>query len=191
MDTHQPDNLSKPRTFEASNRSELFLKHHDFVRFVAMLNAPASDLIDDVVNDVFVAFVEGKQDWDLATDVRPLLRQITVHTAHGYWRRRNDSLPLGLAKLAEYVRSETSLWDADTKGENLEEEFSALNICLHRLPQHSRELLVEHYVQGVPIVEIAQRTSRKPSVLYNLISRARATVGRCIEGLLRRLHHGK
>ena len=169
-------------------RPEIFLRYHDFVRFVAMLNAPSPDLIGDIVNDTFVAFIEWENDAPIRNE-RSLLRQITVNTAKRYWRKELEKMPEGIAKLAEYVRLNLADWETDSDSDDMLEQLTALDSCLQLLPEKCRVLIQEHYVNGKPIVEIAQVTHHKPGVLYNTISRARAALGECIRNVLRRTGH--
>lgn len=159
--------------------ARLFLSRYGLLVGVAMRYAPAPDLIDDIVQQAFVDFVEDVEnnDRDLEKDATPLLYKITKHRAIKFWNRRRRGRSEVLQQIAERLA-------ADPRPEDLakiEEEIRTLRHCLEKLPPQSRELIETHYHQGISMEEIARRENRKPGTIRQIFCRIRDRLRECIQ----------
>lgn len=87
--------------------SQLFLENYNFVRFIAFELSPSRLLLEDIVNSVFVTFVQKAESWDLNSDVKPLLRQITRNISLQFWKKHLKTLPDSMRKIAEFLQNQT------------------------------------------------------------------------------------
>lgn len=56
----------------------------------------------------------------------------------------------------------------------------ALETCIGRLPEHSAQLVREHYISAVPLVEIARRTGKTEVAVRVALMRVRVWLRECI-----------
>jgi DNA-directed RNA polymerase specialized sigma24 family protein len=98
-----------------------------FVRALALRLAPAPGLAEDIAQQVFLEFIAKSAEWDLKSDVRPLLAGMTRNVARRAWREKSHNMPEVVRELADHIRDlaesrEVSWFD--------EEEKNALRRCL-------------------------------------------------------------
>lgn len=165
--------------------SQLFLENYNFVRFIAFESSPSRQLLEDIVNSVFVTFVQKAESWDLNSDIKPLLRQITRNISLQFWKKHIKNMPDSMRKIAEFLQNQTSNTHSILGSEDLEEETMALELCLKKLTDRSRNLIELYYFENIPLVRIAEQTGRKPLTLGKTVCRIRAKLRSCIERTLK------
>ncbi|MDO5579958.1 MAG: sigma-70 family RNA polymerase sigma factor [Planctomycetia bacterium] len=178
---------------EARSREEitkragvLFLQHYEYVRNVVYRVAPVPGVQEDIVQEVFLAFVESANRWDLEQDVRPLLYSIAKKAAMNHYRKYVQSIPEGLRQLAQTVREESEKrLDPAWAPMELSDQFDALESCTNRLKGLSRIILDSHYKKSYSFAEIAEKTNVKLSTVHRIMSRVRLFLRECIESVLR------
>ncbi len=160
---------------------DLLTAHGGFVRALALKLAPAPGLAEDIAQQVFLEFIAKEASWDLTRDIKPLLAGMTRNVARRYWRERTHTLPEVQRELAEHIRHlaesrEVAWFD--------EEEKSALQRCLDRLPAKSRRLVELHYFLDTSSVEIARQTKVKPDAVRRALFRLRGLLRNCVRRFL-------
>ncbi|MDO5552817.1 MAG: sigma-70 family RNA polymerase sigma factor [Planctomycetia bacterium] len=163
---------------------DLFMANEDLIRYVAMMNAPSLSLVDDIVQEVYVKFAQRACVRDLESDVRPLLRKITHDTAVDMWTDYLRSKPGHLALIYERLASRTRERDSATGLASLEDELTALRLCLKKLTERSLFILKKHYEEGVPLTEIALELEMNINTLYYHADRIRSVLKSCVENTL-------
>jgi RNA polymerase sigma-70 factor, ECF subfamily len=161
-----------------ASAAKIFLSHHGFVKGLALRHAPLPGLADDIVQQVFVEFLAKADQWDLNSDIAPLLATMTRHVALRYWREQTRKLPEVMQKLAEHVRR---IAEEQSVPPRYEEELSALRGCLDRLPDKSRMLIDLYYYASVPTHAIASQMSMKADTVRRALFRLRERLRECIE----------
>lgn len=74
-----PSNHQKMTKEQAS---EIFMKNYQLVRIIAFENAPVDSLMEDIVHDTYIYFVEKADTWEYFPEKIPaLLRTITKNMA--------------------------------------------------------------------------------------------------------------
>jgi RNA polymerase sigma-70 factor (ECF subfamily) len=163
--------------------AQLFLAHHGFVKGLALKHAPLPGLAEDILQQVLVEFLTKAEQWDLGSDVRPLLATMTRNVALRHWRERTRELPEVMRKLAEHVRQLAEERDAEPR---YDDEVTALRGCLEKLPEKSRALIDLYYYRDVPTAEIAAQMDMKTDTVCRAMCRVReklrACVGRVLNG---------
>ncbi|MDD3585780.1 MAG: sigma-70 family RNA polymerase sigma factor [Thermoguttaceae bacterium] len=161
--------------------TSLFLRHYDFIRGVAFRHAPSRSLQEDIVNDVYIDFIEKYDQWNVdPNNLRPLFRKITQNIALQYWRDWVKNLPENVQKLLDYI------WQKEQPktGEEcamLREELHALESCLDKLKPENRELIELLYLKNLSYAELIERTGQKAGTIYSLMSRIRARLQICVD----------
>jgi RNA polymerase sigma factor (sigma-70 family) len=161
--------------------AQVFLAHHGFVKGLALKHAPVPGLAEDILQQVLVEFLGKAEQWDLASDVRPLLATMTRNVALRHWRERTRELPEAMRKLADHVRQLAEERDAPPR---FDEEATALRGCLEKLPEKSRALIDLYYYRDVPTAEIAARMDMKTDTVCRAICRLRERLRSCIGRVL-------
>lgn len=169
-----------PERDTQQERSQLFLRHIDFIQYIAMINAPDDSLQHDIVNDAFITFTTKETPWDLA-DPKPLLRKIVENISKRYWRQRTRTLPKTLQLIAERLCEEIQNMGLPEMDNQYELEMRALELCLFRLTPVQRRLIQIHYFDGVSLVDYGQREGCNLNTLYSTLTRIRLQLRKCIE----------
>ena len=158
--------------------AQVFLKHHDFVKGIALRFAPWPGLVDDISQQVFLEFLRDDSKWDLEKDVRPLLATMTRNIALRLWRERTRQQSEVVQKLANHIRQLAEQRDAPPR---YQEESAALRLCLQKLPDKSRELVQLYYYDGATTTHIAEVIDMKVDTVRRAMSRLRDKLRECIQ----------
>lgn len=172
-----------------SQASQLFLKHYNYVRYVAFQVAPFRDLIDDIVNDTFIRFVSKAESWTYPEDIKPLLYRIAQNIAREYWRSYLKELPTEMAQLEELAAEVLQEQNESDQNWNLEVEMDQMMKCIAKLPLDQRLLIEMHYFHKISFVELASRDNKRVNTIQKMASRTRVLLRKCLEkalGLCRR-----
>lgn len=164
--------------FEAAVRA-----HDAFVKGLALKLAPFPGLAGDIAQQVFLEFIQKRDQWDLSGDLKPLLAAMTRNVAQRCWRERCKAMSPEVVALVEEIRSVTEREETPWYSE---EEKDALRHCLEKLPEKSRDILKLHYDLGVSSVEMAQQMRVKADAVRRALFRLRYQLKRCVESSLAR-----
>ena len=168
--------------------AQAFLSHHGFVKGLALRHAPLPGIADDILQQVFVEFVAKADQWDLDTDVKPLLATMTRTVALRHWREKTRDMPEVVRKLAEHVRM---LAEERSPSPRYEDEISILRTCVEKLPDKSRTLIDLYYYDDIKTPQIAERLGMKADTVCRAMGRLREKLRECIDrGMKGGLAHG-
>lgn len=169
--------MDKPFNIEAI--TQLFQDHYGLMIVVALRYAPSPELAYDIVQQVFIDFIEDalKRERDYGKSIAPFLRTLTKNRAIDCWREYKKNSPEHLQRIAERfadrpVDDETLRWS---------EEISGLRSCMKKLPPPARQMVEQHYFHGTTMEDIAVRTGRKAVTVRSFFSRIRQKLRECIE----------
>ncbi len=154
-----------------------------FVKGLALKLAPVPGLAGDIAQQVFLEFIEKRDQWDLSGDLKPLLAGMTRIVAQRQWRERCKAMAPEMLALAEEIRSLTEREEVPWYSE---EEKGALRRCLEKLPEKSRNILKMHYDLGVSSVDMAGQMQVKADAVRRALFRLRYQLRKCVEGTLAR-----
>lgn len=166
---------------QETQAAQAFLTHHDFVRGVALKYAPWPGLMEDIAQQVFLEFMAKEDQWDLRSDLRPLLATMTRHVALRLWRERTRQQPEVVQKLADHIRLLAEEREAPPRYEH---EIHLLRACLQKLPEKSRQLVELHYFQDKRTPEIATLVSMTADTVCRALSRMREKLRECLSRAL-------
>ena len=150
-----------------------------------MKYAPSPDVADDIAQQVFLEFLKKQHMWDLSTDVRPLLAEITRLVAKRFWQARCRRMAPEMRELAEHVRR---LAEEREFSPIQGDEKEALTRCLEKLPEKSRHLIRTRYFLGANSSEIAGRLDMTPGAVRRALFRLRVKLRECVHRQLGQAH---
>lgn len=172
-----PPNSGRPA--ETGDGSEgmkphtLLAKHNRWLRTVVLARTGSADAVDEVMQEVAVAFVDGE-----AVPVEaaaPWLYRVAVRQSLLYRRRLGRQRRLN-SEFARIVRpGESDGKSADPLGWLLAEERRKLvRIALNKLPPKDSEMLLLKYTENWSYRELALRLGVSESAVESRLHRARA-----------------
>lgn len=163
--------------------AELFLQDYDFIRGFAFRCAPNRKLVDEIVNDVFIAFMSGYTQWDLDQGIRPILVHLIRTTAATHWREYYRHAPERLREIAELLQktARERLDAANSDEEEFNHDLLQLRRCIEKLSEKTRTILEMHYWKNIPLIRIADAFNVKASAVRQSVVRIRAKLRQCVE----------
>jgi RNA polymerase sigma-70 factor (ECF subfamily) len=159
---------------------KLFLQHAGVLRgFVRALLAN-SNLVDDVLNSIFIVVIEKANEYESGTDFlawTKAIARIEVKRACSAGARMPHSLsPETIDLLADEARLDVPQ----------HREVQLLAECLDKLAPRSRRAIDLRYKSDLKPSEIARHMSVAQETVYVWLSRARASLRECLQRGLRR-----
>jgi RNA polymerase sigma-70 factor (ECF subfamily) len=158
----------------------LFAATRKDVRIFLSAHASSADMVDEVLQAVFVACYEKIRVYELRGTFLPWLKGIAknlllkeLHQRAKYVLAENDALESliveeGIASL--HVGQE----------ERREDSMRRLEDCLSKLTPRSRELIAEKYTRCAPIVKMARSFQKSESWIAVTLFRIREALRTCI-----------
>jgi RNA polymerase sigma factor (sigma-70 family) len=133
--------------------------------------APRADLVEDLVQDVFLAALASFPGFVGTSTLRSWLLGIARHKVEDYYRQRlREAEPLGDAK-ADEPPAEGALIDELIDRDRLEERIRQV---LRQLPEPYSSSLLWRYWENRSVREMAVATGRTEKAIERLLARARA-----------------
>jgi RNA polymerase sigma factor (sigma-70 family) len=131
--------------------------------------APRADLVDDIVQDVFLAALAGLAGFQGISPLRSWLLGIARHKVEGYYRTRlREPEPLG----DDHPQSNAHTLPIDEAidRERMEERTHRV---LKRLPESYGVALLWRYWENRSVREMAEATAKTEKAIERLLARAR------------------
>ncbi len=138
--------------------------------FVRRRLNPRQDVVDDLVQDVFIAAWENLGRFRGSSSLRSWLLGIARHKIQGHYRRvLRDAVPLN-AELAEILPDLSAGVEAAAERERMERQARKV---LGEMPQRYSVVLLWRYWERRSAREMAQATGRSEKAVERLLARAR------------------
>jgi RNA polymerase sigma-70 factor (ECF subfamily) len=132
--------------------------------------APRADLVEDLVQDVFLAALTSLATFRGTSSLRSWLLGIARHKVEDYYRERlRDPEPLGDAGCAEPA-TDGPLVDETIDRERVE---ASTHHVLRQLPEPYRIALLWRYWEGRSVRDMAETTGKTEKSVERLLARAR------------------
>lgn len=166
------DQSSKSETsIEVAQATAVFMKHEQLIRMLALSMSPLSDLVDDVVQEVFLELITKADRWDLSEPdkARNLVAVITRQVSARLWTKRRKDLPSTLAKVADQLTRQTETPDELTCPENVQR----LTACIDLLPDRLRTIIRGYYYEGKSSRLLAEQLGISEDLVRRNLSRGR------------------
>jgi len=179
-DASQDDITPEPGNAAAFSR--LVQRHHrDLLVFARALtqNRQASA---EIVQDAFVTAWDKLAAFDVTRDFGAWMRGIVRNKWREWLRRNNRSVDIDDEHLA-LLDGSVAEWQGITAREQ-NPVFSALELCLDRLPEPLREAVDSYYYKHEHGEEAAAELGASPAALRKRLQRARQMLRDCLDNKL-------
>lgn len=140
-------------------------------------------MVNDIIQSAYIEFLKEATLVEDQNEFHVLLRRVTRRVAKRLWDERYRQAPEMLEKVA---RRMAQLASSHFDELYFEDEILALNICLSKLPEKSRKLVQQHYLDGKSIALLSREYKVVPRVLYKSIFRIREKLRSCINIVLKK-----
>lgn len=148
------------------------------VRIFLMARTRVPSEVEEALQAAYVAVFEHIADYEARGTLLSWIKGIARNRLLELWRERqrvrSDPLDEALDSLWEHA-------DEDRSADVLRQELGALQRCLGRLDQRSRDLLEHHHVGGLPLNDLARRYRRPRTVIAKLLFGLRRQLRDCID----------
>jgi RNA polymerase sigma-70 factor (ECF subfamily) len=171
MDSPPPD---------ATEKTEAYLRlltQHDrwLATYVYSLVPRAADA-DDILQEVKVTMWKHFANFAAGSNFRAWARKIATNQILNYRRavQRHPGAPLE----EEFIEAVAA--EIDRRAEVLDRKADALRLCLRKLPEAHRKIVVWRYYEDCGVEEIAAKSERSVEAVYRLLSRIRGVLHECV-----------
>jgi len=179
MDAQPPDSTTDTEAYLR------LLTQHDrwLATYVYSLVASTADA-QDILQEVKVTMWKQFAKFEQGTNFRAWARQIATHQILNY-RRAVKKLP-NLQLEEQFI--EVVAAEIDRRADLLDHKADALRICLRKLPEAHRKIVVWRYYEDCGVEEIAAKSERTVEAVYRLLSRIREVLNECVSRQLAQPH---
>jgi RNA polymerase sigma-70 factor (ECF subfamily) len=169
--------LPPDATTELTEAYLRLLTHHDrwLAAYVYSLVPQAADA-EDILQEVKVTMWKHFSKFEQGSNFQAWARKIATNQILNY-RRAEQRRPS--AELEEAF-IEAVAAEIDRRAETLDQRSDALRLCLQKLPEAHRKLILWRYYEDCGVEEIAAKSQRSVEAVYQLLSRVRSALNDCV-----------
>jgi len=165
-----------------SNRLVDLAIHHKPIRMYLAKHVQCSADVDDIAQDVFVvAFRQLERfrgDSKFSTWLTGIAHNKALEFLRAKINERNKQSNLHQVSIAKHQISSLKIQQHDF--DFLEDQLSALELCLEQLPARSRTLIERHYFDQQSTVSIASEANEASGTVRMKLLRIRRILQKCI-----------
>ena len=165
---------------DAADHGEAFLRllagHERWLSaYVYSLVTSTADA-DDILQECKVTMWRKFDQFAAGTNFRAWARTIALHQILNY-RRSEQRRPYS-ALDREFIEAVAA--EIDRRSDQLDQQADVLRICLRKLPDAHRAIVVARYYEEREVEEIAATSGRSAEAVYRLLSRIRKALSECV-----------
>jgi RNA polymerase sigma-70 factor (ECF subfamily) len=166
-----------PDSTELTEAYLRLLTQHDrwLAAYVYSLVPRAADA-DDILQEVKVTMWKHFGRFEAGSNFQAWARKIATNQILNY-RRAEQRRP---HSELEEAFIEAVAAEIDRRAEVLDQRADALRLCLQKLPEPHRKLILWRYYEDCGVEEIAQKSERSADAVYQLLSRVRTALNECV-----------
>lgn len=177
----------EPAPPDSTENTEAYLRllaQHDrwLATYVFSLVSSAADA-QDILQEVKVTMWKHFASFEPGTNFRAWARRIATNQILNY--RRSEKKRPSSTLDDEFIEAVAA--EIDRRAETLDHRADALRICLRKLPEAHRKIVVWRYYEDCGVEEIAAKSERTVEAVYRLLSRIRQMLNDCVSQQL--THH--
>lgn len=166
---------------DPADQTEAYLRlltQHDrwLATYVYSLVSSAADA-DDILQEVKVTLWKQFAKFEPGSNFRAWARKIATHQILNY-RRSEKKRSLSSSLDEEFIEAVAT--EIDQRGDLLDSKADALALCLRKLPEAHRKIVVWRYYEECNVEEIATKSERTVEAVYRLLSRIRQALSECV-----------
>jgi len=171
MDSMPPDSAENTEAYLR------LLTQHDrwLATYVYSLVSRPADA-DDILQEVKVTMWKHFASFEAGSNFRAWARKIATNQILNY--RRSEQRRPGSTLDDEFI--EIVAAEIDRCADTLDRKADALKICLRKLPEAHRKIVVWRYYEDCGVEEIAAKSERTVEAVYRLLSRIRQVLNDCV-----------
>ena len=171
MDSSLPDPTEQTEAFLR------LLTQHDrwLAAYVYSLVASGADA-DDILQEVKVTMWKHFAKFEAGSSFRAWARRIATNQILNY-RRTEKRRP---SSTLDETFIEAVAAEIDRRADALDGRADALRLCLRKLPEAHRKIVVWRYYEDCGVEEIAAKSERTVEAVYRLLSRIREVLNDCV-----------
>lgn len=179
MDSHPPDPTENTEAYLR------LLTQHDrwLATYVFSLVASAADA-QDILQEVKVTMWKQFGKFEVGSNFRAWARKIATNQILNY--RRSEKKRPSSTLDEEFIEAVAA--EIDRRADTLDGKAEALKICLRKLPEAHRKIVVWRYYEDCGVEEIAAKSERTVEAVYRLLSRIRQVLNECVSRQLAHPH---
>ena len=169
-----------PRRFSQDDFIRALGRHERSIRAYVRGTLPRSQDVDEVMQETLVV---AWKKFDQLDDLENFPKWVCVIARYeilGYRRKMARDRLVFSDELMALLASE-GLGETDSRERRLE----LLEICLKKLPEPKRKIVLQAYSPDVAIGKLARQIGKTENAMYQLLVRIRQTLSRCVEAGLR------
>ncbi len=177
----------EPTPPDSTENTEAYLRllaQHDrwLATYVFSLVSSAADA-QDILQEVKVTMWKHFASFEPGTNFHAWARKIATNQILNY--RRSEKKRPNSTLDDEFIEAVAA--EIDRRAEALDHRADALRICLRKLPEAHRKIVVWRYYEDCGVEEIAAKSERTVEAVYRLLSRIRQMLNDCVSQQL--AHH--
>jgi RNA polymerase sigma-70 factor (ECF subfamily) len=175
--------IERSRQGDAAAFTELVVLHQGRVRAYIGGTIGRPDVVDDLAQEVFLSALRSLDTYKAEAPFGIWLLGIARHKTLMHLRREVRRLARETRSL-DVVLADLRLRVLENDEMNLavrEQEITALQRCLERLPPGGAEMITERYFQARPISDIARAKGKREGTIRMSLLRLRHVLRTCVE----------
>lgn len=137
---------------------------------------PGADEVDEVMQEVSLVLWRKFDQFDPSTEFLKWAYVVARYEVLMFRRKKARDRHVFHEDLIEVLAVEY-----EEAEESLREERKALRVCLTKLGEGERSLLLGCYARGMKINQMAEKLGKTPTSLYKRVNRLRQVLSKCIE----------
>lgn len=161
-------------------------EHGDYLFQFAMSKIHNRDLALDFVQDTFLVCLEKMDQFEGRSSLRTWMTTILNRKIIDFWRKEkknNDAVAFD-SSTNESSFAKSSLSPKNPEEINIEQEKKImLEICMDKLPENQRQILIAKYYDEKNGTEIGKEFNITPSNFWVIIHRAKMQLRECMDKL--------
>jgi RNA polymerase sigma-70 factor (ECF subfamily) len=160
--------------------ADLFAATRREVRIYLSAHASSADMVDEVLQAVFVACYEKIQVYELRGTFLPWLKGIAKNLLLKELQQRSKYVVAENDALESLIVEEGMASLREEEGARREDSMARLEDCLSKLTPRSRQLIDHKYTQRAPIGKMAQSFQKSESWVAVTLFRIREALRTCM-----------
>ena len=142
--------------------------------------AGSLDAAQDLLQSANVTAVEKRSSFAPGSNFVAWLRQIAVNHYRNHVRKESAARGVSLVDedLHELIEQR---YRERIQQKQQDADWHQVTECLQQLPEHQREVMMQFYLHGQTLVQLAESTGRKPNAIGQTLYRARLAVVKCVK----------
>lgn len=171
MDSTPPDSTENTEAYlRLLNQHDRWLATYVY----SLVSRPAD--AEDILQEAKVTMWKHFGSFQAGSNFRAWARKIATNQILNY--RRSEQRRPSSTLDDEFIEAVAA--EIDRRADTLDHKADALRLCLRKLPEAHRKIVVWRYYEDCGVEEIAEKSERTVEAVYRLLSRIRGVLNDCV-----------